>query len=336
MNTARACESDSSAVPEIDEPLLPIAVVERETGLGKDTLRAWERRYGFPQPRRDAGGVRGYSWAMVERLRLVRRALLNGHRPGRLLSLPPAELEAVLAVVGAAPAAAPAPVPAPTPVAADAPPAAFPDIAGCIAAMRAGGTDALRRWLTHGLARRDLGAFLADGLVPLTAAIRQAWLAGSVAVYEEHLYSEAVQAVLRAGMLPFQAALSASSPPGVLLTTVPGEPHGLGLLMAEAMMTLEACRCLALGPQTPLDDIVAAGRAHRIDVVVLHFSGRLPDAQAQAALAGLRPRLPAAVEIWAGGSALRPPGTPGIRVLRRLVEIPEAVAAWREAAGRSR
>jgi hypothetical protein len=37
-------------------PGLPIASVERETGLSKDTLRVWERRYGFPTPERDANG----------------------------------------------------------------------------------------------------------------------------------------------------------------------------------------------------------------------------------------------------------------------------------------
>ena len=33
--------------------LLNISAVERETGLSKDVLRIWERRYGFPEPRRD-------------------------------------------------------------------------------------------------------------------------------------------------------------------------------------------------------------------------------------------------------------------------------------------
>ena len=35
-----------------------IATVERETGLSKDTLRMWERRYGFPRPARDDNGER--------------------------------------------------------------------------------------------------------------------------------------------------------------------------------------------------------------------------------------------------------------------------------------
>ena len=132
-------------------------------------------------------------------------------------------------------------------------------------------SDALRHWLTRKLARMGLSSFVVDGLAPLTVAIGDAWLCGGIAVYEEHLYSEAVQSVLRSGLLPFQAGLEASAP-RVLLTTVPGEQHGLGLLMAEALMTVEACRCLSLGVQTPIDDIVAASRAHRIDVVALSFS----------------------------------------------------------------
>ena len=41
--------------------LLTISQVERDTGLSKDTLRIWERRYGFPNPGRDAQGERQIS-----------------------------------------------------------------------------------------------------------------------------------------------------------------------------------------------------------------------------------------------------------------------------------
>ena len=153
---------------------------------------------------------------------------------------------------------------------------------------------------------------------------------GRIAVYEEHLYSEALQSVLRNALVPVQAGLEPRAP-RLLLTTVPGEAHGLGLLMAEALMTLEACRCLSLGTQTPLADIVAAAQAHRIDVVALSFSASLPAAQALPALAELRSRLPASVQIWAGGgsAALRGLSIAGIRVMSRLVDITEAVADWR-------
>jgi MerR family transcriptional regulator, light-induced transcriptional regulator len=305
--------------PRPDEPLLSIAAVERETGLGKDTLRAWERRYGFPLPQRDAAGMRGYPRTLVDRLALIRRALAAGQRPGRLLSMPASELDALLARL--APAA-------------PAPGAGALDAAEGLAALRSGGAAGLRHWLTLGLARMGLGPFIVDGVAPLTVAVGQAWADGSIAVYEEHLYSEALQSVVRSALAPFQAGLQPRGP-RVLLTTVPGEAHGLGLLMAEALMTLQACRCLSLGTETPLADIVAASQAQRIDIVALSFSASLGAEAALPALAELRSRLPGAVQIWAGGNSAALRGLPiaGVRVMSRLGEITEAVAAWRHDSG---
>src|SRR5574343_138548 len=73
-----------------------ITAVERDTGLSKDVLRMWERRYGFPVPERDANGERCYPPEQVERLRLIKRLMDAGHRPGKLIATPVAEL-AVLA-----------------------------------------------------------------------------------------------------------------------------------------------------------------------------------------------------------------------------------------------
>jgi methylmalonyl-CoA mutase cobalamin-binding subunit len=327
MVTSLPPHSDSSveqAERLPDEPLLSIAAVERETGLGKDTLRAWERRYGFPLPQRDAAGIRGYPRAMVDRLVLIRRALVAGQRPGRLLALPPGQLDALLADLAAAPR--------PRALQADWQPVL--DATDGLAALR-GGPEALRDWLTRGLARAGLAQFVVHGIAPLTAAVGQAWRDGRIAVYEEHLFSETVQALLRSALGPFQSGL-ATRPPRMLLTTLPGEAHGLGLLMAEALMTLEGCRCLTLGTQTPGADIVAAARAHRIDVVALSFSASLAAAQALPALTELRDCLPAEVSIWAGGGspALWRLRVPGIRVMGGLVEIAEAVTQWREASSR--
>ena len=312
-----------SLVEQAAEPLLSIAAVERETGLGKDTLRAWERRYGFPVPQRDAAGVRGYPRGLVDRLALIRRALLAGERPGRLLALPPDQLDAVLAGIAAR-------TPAHQRLAADTRPPVL-DIDEGLSTLRAGGAEALRHWLTLGLGRTGLASFVVDGVAPLTVAIGQAWVDGRIAVYEEHLYSEALQAVLRSALLPFQAGLETRAP-RILLTTVPGEAHGLGLLMAEAMMTLQACRCLSLGPQTPIADIAAATRAHRIDVVALSFSASLPTAEVPPALSELRSRLPGDVSIWAGGGspALRGLRVAGIRVISGLMDIGDAMAEWRQ------
>lgn len=51
--------------------LLSIGDVVRATGLTEATLRAWERRYGFPQPRRERSGHRRYAAEEVERILTV-------------------------------------------------------------------------------------------------------------------------------------------------------------------------------------------------------------------------------------------------------------------------
>ena len=68
--------------------MLSIAAVERDTGIAKDTLRVWERRYNFPTPLRDKNDDRVYPADQIEKLRLLKRLLDLGHRPGRIVPLP--------------------------------------------------------------------------------------------------------------------------------------------------------------------------------------------------------------------------------------------------------
>src|SRR5512140_3830850 len=61
-----------------DEPLYNIGVVSRMTGISVATLRAWERRYGFPTSGRTAGGHRLYSERDMVRLRWVKVQIEQG------------------------------------------------------------------------------------------------------------------------------------------------------------------------------------------------------------------------------------------------------------------
>lgn len=92
--------------PGIATTAMPgIAAVERDTGVPKDTLRMWERRYGFPAPLRDANGERLYPTDQVEKLRLIRRLLDSGYRPGKIVPLPQVELVRLTEEVSSAPRA---------------------------------------------------------------------------------------------------------------------------------------------------------------------------------------------------------------------------------------
>ncbi len=54
-------------VPQVKAELT-IGEVVAATGLGESTLRAWERRYGFPSPGRGAGGARRYRREDIEQI----------------------------------------------------------------------------------------------------------------------------------------------------------------------------------------------------------------------------------------------------------------------------
>lgn len=309
-----------------------IADVERDTGLSKDTLRVWERRYGFPLPLRDAQGERRYDGDQLLRLRHIRRLLDAGHRPGRVVPLPLAQLLALdtpartQRMQGAAKKSAEVPVPAS---------AAGPDLSHWMDLLRTQRSQPLHQALQQWLLVHGLASLVRDVVAPLNRRVGQAWLDGELAVFEEHLYTELVQRLLRTGLSQVAAA-SALRQPRVLLTTVPGEVHTLGLLMAECMLVLEGCETTSLGAQTPLRDIAEAARASGADVVALGFSALLKPRDARHALEQLLPQLPPSVQLWTGGQcpALQtgPRGAvplPGHTHMAELDQIAPAVARWR-------
>lgn len=300
----------------MSEPRLTIAAVERDLGLSKDVLRVWERRYAFPMPERDAHGERLYPLAQVERLRLIKRLMDQGHRPGRLMA---SSIEDLLALVKARP-----PVEQPS---------AQRDhseaLDGLIRLIKQHDIPGYTQAMQQRLARDGLQSFVQDTMAPLSTLIGRAWEDGHIAVYEEHLFTELSKRVLRHAM----AGVTGGQGPHVLLTSLPDEHHGLGLLMVEGILSLEGARCIPLGTQMPMLSIVEAASAHRADVVALSFSIAFPSRQIPALLKQIRNMLPDHVALWAGGRGIaRVAPQPGVSLLASLAEVPDAVNTWRQQA----
>lgn len=68
-------------------PAFTMQALVRQTGIAPDTLRAWERRYGFPDPARSAGGHRLYSARDVEAIRWVIQKQREGLRAKQAIDL---------------------------------------------------------------------------------------------------------------------------------------------------------------------------------------------------------------------------------------------------------
>lgn len=292
--------------------ILNISAVERETGLSKDVLRMWERRYGFPKPGRDENGERQYTVSEIAKLRSIKRLMDVGMRPGKIIALSQEELNAMAdARAGARKDIVP--------------PALERDI---LTMLKTHDVTGLQHTLANLLMRQGLQSFVLETITPLNRAVGEAWMRGELQVFEEHLYTEQLQAALRTAIntFPRQVAI-----PRVLLTTFPTEQHGLGLLMVEALLAPEGVQCISLGPQTPLEDVRRAALAHKVHIVALSFSAAFPLRQATDGLASLRRQLPPSVQVWAGGEMTRRvrKTLPGIVLIPDLGASVTALRSWR-------
>jgi methanogenic corrinoid protein MtbC1 len=238
----------------------------------------------------------------------------TGYRPGKIIGLSLEDLQALAESV-----------PQPAPIASEDQAA---DLDQLMNVLKSHEIEDLRRQLSQRVLRLGLARFVTELVAPLTEKVGDTWARGQLEIYEEHLFTESMQVVLR-------NAISTIPQPGnrprVLLTTFPSEPHGMGLLMVEALLALEGCRCFSLGVQTPVWDIVLASQAQDIDLVVLSFSPVMNPTLVVDGLTELRAKLPKSVEIWAGGRCpvLSRRAPDGIRVVTEFAELTKSVIDWR-------
>ena len=291
---------------------VPIASVEQATGIARATLRIWERRYGFPQPGRDLRGERSYPDEQVRKLRLIAELMTQGHRPGRLVQLTLAQLSALGGSAGERSAGKPLSIDDPV-----------------VLALRQHDTPAVVQLLEEGIRQHGLAGFICERMAQLNVDVGVAWARGELEVFEEHLYTEAVQHVVRSHLA--RVAAPSREAPRVLLATFPEEGHGLGLLMAQALLQLEGCPCTSLGMRVPLQQIVAASKAFGADIVGLSFSASMNPAHVLRGLEQLRGELAPQVALWAGGRSpvLARHRITGVQPMPHIGELPRAVASWR-------
>lgn len=270
-----------------DEPQLwPMGAVTRRTGIGEHTLRAWERRFGFPSPHRLESGHRRYTVDQVQQLLLINKALEFGYRAGDVVPLGRADLEALLRSCGALDTGVPAGI--------------TEDIVKeTLEACRHFDRETLSAAMSRDASVLGVGSFLRDRVGPLLEEVGEAWARGELEVRHEHFYSEVLEDHLRA----MRARLEGSdSGRPVILATLPDELHGLGLHIVGLAIAAAGRTVRVLGPHLPVDEIVQA--ADVLDAAAVGVSVGVFGAGSRTAgeitqlRAGLRP----GTRLWIGGS----------------------------------
>jgi methylmalonyl-CoA mutase cobalamin-binding subunit len=271
---------------------LTIGAVARATGLSPDTLRVWQRRYGFPVPERKASGHRLYCPADVRRLRRIADALARGHRPGQVVPLAEASLQTLLGETRA-PSREPG--------------RELVSLAAPLALVRRHDPSLTAVLLSDAASLGPID-FLTHRAVPMIDAVGDAWLRGEIGIHHEHFFSQALSDALAAARSPFERA---GTGPRITLATLSGETHALGVQMAALVAAVAGLQPHLLGPDIPVPEVVAAAKARRSAAVGVSISISSAGTGSRDQLAALRRTLPAATTLLVGGRGARRSHPPG-------------------------
>jgi methanogenic corrinoid protein MtbC1 len=285
--------------------MLTIGALARASGVTVETLRTWERRYGHPVATRTPSGQRVYPPAAVPQLRRVVEALARGHRAREVLTASADDLAALLEATPAGVARPPATRVAPA------------DAGELLDAVRAFDGERVTRTLAVDWGRLGPLRFLRERVAPLVRAVGDGWAAGTLEVRHEHFFSERLGDLLRTLRLPFDERATG---PIVVLATLPGEAHTLGLQMAALVLATAGGRLAYLGAQTPPTELVAVANDLRARAVGVSVSVATRGAATTSRLRRLRAALPRHLDLVVGGEGAPAPRR-GITVLRDLADL---------------
>lgn len=228
-----------------------IQVAAELCGIAPATLRAWERRYGIPVPRRTASAYRLYTADDVELIRRMRALVESGVSPA----------EASREVLAGSP-----PAPAPESAASTEPDAglelARERLLAATLRFDAVGIDAELARLSMLL---DAVSLYERVVSPLLEEVGKRWEAGEVSVAQEHMISERVEYALRALL----RTLDRHDGPLVLAACIEDEQHVLGMLGAALKLAASGARVVVLGAATPPSAVRAAVASMRPRLVAL-------------------------------------------------------------------
>lgn len=252
-----------SPLPEVatgnQEPLYNIGVVSRMTGVSMATLRAWERRYDFPEAERTAGGHRLYSERDVMRLRWVKGRIDDGMQTAQAINaLRHQESTGHLTQV-------------PQTYTADE-----------VRLQPGSHLTIFQKQLIDAMIRHDLRAadvilgealastspedLILDVISPTIAEIGTAWEDGKISISTEHLATNYLRQRLLMWMM--------SGPPPrtvnpIVLACAPNEWHEGSLLILGALLRRRRWPVAYLGQSLPLSDLAGFVRELHPSMLVL-------------------------------------------------------------------
>jgi DNA-binding transcriptional MerR regulator len=216
-----------------DTGRLRIGQLRKRVGESPELLRAWETRYGLVTPERTPGGLRLYSRADEQRIRVMQHHIAAGLSAAEAARLTKLMVEADRDL-GLGPS--------------------LTDIGLALEhnfdVLDEPGAQAT---LDHLFSSFSLDSALSEVILPFLHGLGQRWASAEVTVADEHFASNVIGGRLRGLARGWGDGVG----PQAVLACPPGERHELGLLCFGLLLRERGWRIAYLGAETPPSEIAS-------------------------------------------------------------------------------
>ncbi len=275
----------------------PIKVVSQMTGLSVFVIRAWEKRYEAVSPSRTDTNRRLYSEEDIEKLKLLNEAVHKGHNIGGVANLSIEELKSVLSRKQNVSIDKPAKEK-------ELSNEIFEDIEitinKCIELIKAYDGKTLETILLKASTKMSQPQLIENLVVPLIYRVGNLWHSGNLRIANEHLASAVIRSFLTNIIERYKFPESA---PIIIAATPTGQEHELGALIVSIIAASIGWKVIYLGPNLPMEEIVAVTENLEAKVVALSIVYPSDDPQLKKDLKNLKRMLSKNISIIVGGRA---------------------------------
>lgn len=228
--------------------------VSKLTGLSKDVIRVWERRFGLLKPTRGANRYRNYSDEDVMMLRYLKEQLDGGASIGELAKLGREELV--------------------TRARASAPRAAVVEnmfgrlLRELVSTLNPLDRVTFERRLNGAVVVVPFDEALQGILLPLQEQVGQLWHDGQVNVALEHYVTNQIRQKIFSAMNQLPVVEFGAT---VVVACPPGEEHDMAALAVAYQCRVRGCRIYYLGANVPIAALVKLCSDVKPDLTILSF-----------------------------------------------------------------